>query len=109
MFVTVFCCTHSLAHRQPKEVSSQVSAWAVGGCIILVIVGTLARLASGFAIVACSPLQLREQFVVVWSLIPKATVQFQAALGPNLLVSAEEFPEYQDEALFVRFSTSQTV
>lgn len=49
--------------------------WAVVGCIILVIVGTIARLASGFAIVACSPLQLREQFVVVWSLIPKATVQ----------------------------------
>ncbi|RCN52604.1 hypothetical protein ANCCAN_01303 [Ancylostoma caninum] len=85
---------------------SKVSAWAVGGCIILVIVGTLARLASGFAIVACSPLQLREQFVVVWSLIPKATVQ--AALGPNLLVSAEEFPEYEDEALFVRFSPPQT-
>ncbi|KHJ98671.1 hypothetical protein OESDEN_01363 [Oesophagostomum dentatum] len=77
---------------------SQISIWAVIGCFILVVVGVLARLASGFAIVACSPLQLREQFVVVWSLVPKATVQ--AALGPNLLVLAHDYPQFQDECFF---------
>ncbi|CAJ0608731.1 unnamed protein product [Cylicocyclus nassatus] len=77
---------------------NSISVWMVCACVILVIVGTLARLASGFAIVACSPLQLREQFVVVWSLVPKATVQ--AALGPNLMVSAKQYPEYESEAFF---------
>ncbi|KAK6760519.1 hypothetical protein RB195_021837 [Necator americanus] len=77
---------------------SKISMSAIGSCIILVVLGTLVRLASGFAIVACSPLHLREQFVVVWSLIPKATVQ--AAIGPNLLVSASEYSEFQDESLF---------
>ncbi|EYB96843.1 hypothetical protein Y032_0146g2529 [Ancylostoma ceylanicum] len=67
---------------------SKISGWAVGGCIILVIVGTLARLASGFAIVACSPLQLREQFVVVWSLIPKATVQTVVCCILVILITA---------------------
>ncbi|KJH41254.1 transporter, CPA2 family [Dictyocaulus viviparus] len=66
---------------------------------VLVVVGILARLVSGFAIVACSPLSLGEQFVVVWSLVPKATVQ--AALGPNLLVLAKNFPQFKEEATFV--------
>ncbi|WKY14399.1 hypothetical protein Q1695_000165 [Nippostrongylus brasiliensis] len=78
---------------------NRVSLHSVLEAIILVIAGTLARLASGFAIVVCSPLSYGEQFIVVWSLVPKATVQ--AALGPNLFVLAEEFPQFKKEAAFV--------
>ncbi|KAK5965907.1 hypothetical protein GCK32_018568, partial [Trichostrongylus colubriformis] len=79
-----------------------VSTHAVYVGVILVVVGTLARVASGFAIVACSSLNLGEQFIVVWSLVPKATVQ--AALGPNLFALAEEHPEFKEEASFVVIS-----
>ncbi|VDM54986.1 unnamed protein product [Angiostrongylus costaricensis] len=75
--------------------------------IVLVIVGVLARLASGFAVVICSPLSLGEQFVVVWSLVPKATVQ--AALGPNLLAAVEGFPQFKEDATFVVASCILTV
>ncbi|XGW23028.1 hypothetical protein V3C99_005346 [Haemonchus contortus] len=81
---------------------TKISVQAVYVGLILVVVGTLARLASGFAIVACSPLNLGEQFIVVWSLVPKATVQ--AALGPNLFVLAEERCRFKDEASFVVIS-----
>ncbi|VDO24123.1 unnamed protein product [Haemonchus placei] len=82
---------------------TKISVQAVYVGLILVVVGTLARLASGFAIVACSPLNLGEQFIVVWSLVPKATVQ--AALGPNLFVLAEERCRFKDEASFVWFGS----
>ncbi|KAK6058233.1 hypothetical protein COOONC_04197 [Cooperia oncophora] len=81
-----------------KKIS--VKALYVGS--VLVVAGALARLASGFAIVACSPLNLGEQFIVVWSLFPKGTVQ--AALGPNLFTLAEKYPQFKEEASFVVIS-----
>lgn len=77
----------------------KVSVNDVFAAATLVIVGTLARVASGFAIVYGSSLNLGEQFIVVWSLVPKATVQ--AALGPNLYVLANLYPQYKEESAFV--------
>ncbi|KAJ1348346.1 hypothetical protein KIN20_003632 [Parelaphostrongylus tenuis] len=86
---------------------TQIPMDRIFAACVLVLVGVIARLVSGFAIVICSPLSIGEQFVVVWSLVPKATVQ--AALGPNLLTSVEKFPEFKDDATFVVASCILTV
>ncbi|KAK6038719.1 hypothetical protein COOONC_23776 [Cooperia oncophora] len=88
----------SLIENRSRERQISVKALYVG--LVLVVAGALARLASGFAIVACSPLNLGEQFIVVWSLFPKGTVQ--AALGPNLFTLAEKYPQFKRRRSIIR-------